>query len=62
MILPSTAGFGSFARAGGGGQPINVVNNFHISAPTGTISQKSQRQVAAEAGYAITKALERNRR
>lgn len=62
MILPSTAGFGSFARAGGGGQTVNVVNNFHISAPTGTISQKSQRQVAAEAGYAITKALERNRR
>lgn len=60
MILPSTSGFAGVTGSGGGGQTVNVVNHFHISAPTGTISPKSQRQIAAEAGRGITKALRRN--
>ncbi|MBI4752131.1 MAG: tape measure protein [Acidobacteria bacterium] len=46
---------------GSGGRSLNVTNNFWIPSQTGTISKASQRQTAARSGYAITRALERDR-
>lgn len=65
MILPNEAmRSGGFNRAAGGkGSDAPIINiSFAITAPEGTIPRKSQRQIAADAGMAITRALERNRR
>lgn len=56
MIIPNQG----LAMAGMGGAPIINIS-FTIPAPGGTISQASQRQVAARTGEAITRALNRNR-
>lgn len=56
LIIPNQG----LAMAGMGGAPIINIS-FTIPAPGGTISQASQRQVAARTGEAITRALNRNR-
>lgn len=61
IFVPDVAGLivpnSGLSMAGG----ATIVNNFTISAPNGTISQASQRQMAARSGEAITRALNRNR-
>jgi hypothetical protein len=47
--------------AAGGGRSITVNNTFWVPSQTGTISKASQRQTAARSGFAITRALERDR-
>jgi len=63
LFVPDVAGLivpnSGLAMAGGG--RATIINNFTVSAPGGTISQASQRQVAARSGEAITRALNRNR-
>lgn len=63
IFVPDVAGLivpnNGLAMAGGGG--YTIINNFTVPAPGGTISQASQRQMAARSGEAITRALNRNR-
>lgn len=57
IFTPSVAGRIDPAGAGGG---MQVVNNFSISAPNGTVSQATQQQVAAAAARGISNASRRN--
>lgn len=45
----------------GGAATVNVVNNFSVSAPNGRIAPESQQQLAAKAGSAVQRAVNRNR-
>jgi len=42
-----------------GGRPIQVVNNFHVTAPGGRLHEESQRQMAERTALAVQKMLRR---
>lgn len=51
---------GQQQRGVGAGGSVQVINNFHISAPGGDIPRRTQQQIAADAGRATQRALRRN--
>lgn len=67
LFRPRTSGYlfpnDQLAMAGGGGgQPIQIIQNINIKAENGYVRRQSATQAAAEAGAGITRALERKRR